>query len=742
MFKDNLKKFFTHCKNYSLKQIISAAYIPAALIYFEVIFRVFSVKETPSWTWWLGMIGASIAGGLLLDMLCTITKKEKLNGWFVAIILQITSVIFMIIHFVGLEFNIYIGPKSIFGGAGGITTEASDYILEIVKGNWITILLFEIPIIIYLILFLVFKLFTFKRFQALGYLQILIIVFGFECLAGVPLCNTEPYWSIMTSEYDFNTAIKNIDFQTALTLDLVYTVVNNPFKKHYEIENKAPVIENPEEYNIMNIDFDKVASQSTDTTIAEINKYVQSITPTKKNEYTGLFEGKNLIQITAESFTPYVVDQELTPTLYRLLNNGFIFENYYQPLWSGSTTTGEFLIMTSLLPSNGYYSMLKTKDNNMYLTLGNQFLREGYTSIAYHNGTYNYFSRNLTHCNLGYSQYVANGSGMYGLSGDKAWPQSDLEMMQFAIPRFIDKEPFNIYFMSLSGHSKYDSTNFIVNKNIEEVKEWAERKGLNYTNSVLSYLAANLEFEKSLAYLLSELEAAGVLDDTVIVITGDHYPYSLSDDYIIDENGHVDYFDVKTNVTNLFGFSPETEVDYGHNALVIWTPSMEGANSIVVTDPVCSVDIVPTLSNLWGFEYDSRLLVGRDVLDLESEPIVYFSDYSWLTDKGFYDYVNETFTPIDELYTTKEAVGDTAYQDHSNLKTITYENAADKESAANGITTYGGYDTLEKYINHIRTKVNNNMIFSQQVPLVDYYGYIWGRKEVEEVSGDHNATAK
>lgn len=738
MFKDKSKRFFTHCKNYSLKQIISAAYIPAALIYFEVVFRIVSVKETPGWAWWLGMICASIAGGLLLDMLCTVTKNEKLNGWFVAIILQLTSLVFMIIHFVGLEFNIYIGPKSIFGGAGGITKEASDYILKIVEGNWITMALFEVPIIVFLVLFLAFKLFTFKRFKAMGYLQILLVSILFDCIAGVPLCNIQPYWSIMTTEYDFNTAIKNIDFQTSLSLDLVYTVFNNPFKKHYTIQSDIPVIEDPENYNIMELDFDKIASQTTNTTITEINNYVQSLTPTKKNEYTGLFKGKNLIQITAESFTPYIVDKDLTPTLYRLLNNGFIFENYYQPLWSGSTTTGEFLILTGLLPSNGYYSMLKTKDSNMYLTIGNHFLREGYTSIAYHNGTFNYFNRNLTHCNLGYSQFVANGNGMYGLSGDRAWPQSDIEMMQFAIPRFVEKSPFNIYFMSLSGHSKYDSTNFIVNKNIDEVKAWANKKGLVYTNSVLSYLAANLEFEKAMEYLLSELEKAGVLENTVILITGDHYPYSLSDDYVIDENGHVDYFNVKTNVTNLFGFSPETEVDYGHNALIIWTPSMEGENSIVVTDPVCSVDILPTLSNLFGFEYDSRLLVGRDALDPESKPLVIFSDYSWLTDKGFYDYVNRTFTPIEELATTKEAVGETSYQDHSNLKTITYENPIDKEAAASGKITYDGNNSLDEYIKQIRTSVNNKMIFSQQVPLEDYYGYIWGRKEPEQTTDFHD----
>ncbi len=667
------------------------------------------------------MIFASLAGGCLMTMLCTVFKSEKVNNWIAALLLQLTSVVFMIIHFVGLEFNIYMGLQSVVGGADGITTEASDYILGIVVGNWPTILLFEVPIILYVICLAIFKLPSFKRFKGMGYIQILLVTAIFECAAGVPLCNMSPSWELLTSEFNFDTAVKYFDVQTATKLDTVYSVVGNPFKQSFHIDQEPPVLENPEEYNVMNIDFDRLIDECTDPDIKKIHDYVNSLTPSKKNEYTGLFEGKNLIQMTAESFTPYLLDEELMPVLYRMVNNGFVFEDYYQPLWNGSTTTGEFQILTSMLPSNGYYSMLKTAENNMYLTIGNQFLREGYRSTAYHNGTHTYFKRNLTHCNLGYSKYIANGSGMTGLSGDRAWPQSDVEMMNYAIPRFIDSSPFNIYFMTLSGHSKYDSTNFVVNKNIDEIKAWANKKGYDLTPTVLSYYAANLEYERAMEQLLTALEEEGILENTVFVITGDHYPYSLSDDYVIDDTGHVDYFDVEANLINLFGFDPENQTDYSHNSLVIWTPEMEGENSVVITDPVYSADILPTVSNLFGFEFDSRLMVGRDVLDPETEPIVIFSDYSWLTDLGFYDAINKVFIPSDQLMTTKEAVGSKGYIDHPGCKTITYQSAEN-----------GGFGSLDEYIKHINNLVKNDMLYSQVVPLNDYFGIIWGKKPVEE----------
>ena len=312
----------------------------------------------------------------------------------------------------------------------------------------------------------------------------------------------------------------------------------------------------------------------------------------------------------------------------------------------------------------------------------------------FHNGTYDYFDRNLTHCNLGYTRFYANGNGMVGLSGSLAWPQSDVEMMEFSIPKFVDKEPFNAYFMTLSGHSKYDKKNFIVRRNIEEVQEWADRNGKDYTNAVLSYLAANLEFEKAMDYLLEELEKDGVLENTVIVMTGDHYPYSLSDDYVIDETNHVKYFGVEENLINLFGFDPETEKDYSHNSLVIWTPSLDGDKSIHVTEPVCSVDILPTLSNLFGLPYDSRMLAGRDVFAENTEPLVIFLNYNWLTDRGFYNADERVYIPNEGM---------------------SYDGAGDPEFASD-----------EEYVEYINTIVKNKMIFSQNVPNYDYYNVVFG----------------
>lgn len=696
-FKEVIQKFFTHCKSYPLKQILSAAYIPAALLYSEILFHIVSVQAPFGGYNWLCIIFGSLAIGLLTSMLCSITKNKTLNAWIAAAFLQIYALSFLLIHFVKVEFSIYIGPQSIIGGANGITRHAGDYITEVLLKNWTTILLFEVPFLVFLILFLIFKLFCFQRYKALGYIQIILVIAAFEAAAAVPLCNMSPSWELLTNEFDYDNAVRTFSAQTATKLDIFYSAFSNPWKQNYQIlDDHSSERYDPADYNVMQLDFDELMDQSTDIYVSRIHEYVRSLEPSKKNEYTGLFKGKNLIEITAESFTPYVLDEELTPTLSRLVNNGFVFDDYYQPLWSGSTTTGEFQILTGLLPSNGFYSLLRTKDNNMYYTIGNELLREDYTSLAFHNGTYDYFSRNLTHCNLGYTRFYAHGNGMTGLSGTTAWPQSDVEMMEFSIPKFIDRSPFNAYFMTLSGHSKYDTKNFVVRRNIDEVREWAERNNKDYTDTVLSYFAANLEFEKSMTYLLDELEKAGVLEDTVIVMTGDHYPYSLSDDYETDEEGRVTYHDVHRHIVNLFGFDPETEEDYSHNSLVIWTPSMDGANSVHVTEPVCSVDILPTLLNLFGLEYDSRMLAGRDVFADNIEPLVVFLNYNWLTDRGFFNAETQEFTPREGM---------------------SFNGAGDPKFASDA-----------EYVEYINCIVQNKMIFSSNVPLYDYYNVLFPKE--------------
>lgn len=374
----------------------------------------------------------------------------------------------------------------------------------------------------------------------------------------------------------------------------------------YEEEKPKEIDRSP---NVLNLSFESLIEGEKNKTVKALHEYFSKQQPTNKNEYTGMFKGYNLIMLTAEGFSPYAVDEELTPTLYKLTHEGFVFENFYTPLWWCSTSDGEYVACTSRIPKGGVTSMYVSGSNDMPFCLGNQFSKLGYQCNAYHDHTYTYYHRDVSHPNMGY-EYKARGNG---LELKETWPESDLEMMEKTIPEYVGKEPFHTYYMTVSGHMNYTFMgNYMSYKHRDEVKE------LPYSEEARAYKACNLELDQALQYLIEQLEKEGVADRTVIALSADHYPYGLEKD-IIDE---------------MAGHEVEENFELYENYFILWNPQIK--EPIVITKPCSSLDILPTLSNLFGLNYDSRLLMGRDILS-DSEPLVMFSNRSFITDKVMYN---------------------------------------------------------------------------------------------------------
>lgn len=402
--------------------------------------------------------------------------------------------------------------------------------------------------------------------------------------------------------------------------------------REYLTEDRGPVYEE----NVLPLDLEELSAAGG--AMGSIDEYVRTLTPTHKNEMTGIFEGKNLILIAAEAFSGDMIDPDLTPTLYRLAEKGIRFTDYYQPASAG-TTGGEFQFLTGLLPVSGGRSMKNISTHNNYFTMGSQLDRLGYFGKAYHNNDYKYYDRHITHNALGYSEgFMGMGNGMEEYVTQQ-WPESDLEMIQGTLPEYIDHQPFNIYYMTVSGHSAYNAGyNKMSAKNIDTVEAWCAEKGIELSDKVKAYIACNLELENMLTYLVNELEKAGIADDTVICITADHFPYGLDEDAAV---GHMPY------LSELYGYEVTDYFERDHNRLILWCGSLEKESPVTVDTPVSSIDILPTLSNLFGTEWDSRLLPGRDVFS-EAPPLVFTMSYDWKSDLGTYYAASGKFIPVSE----------------------------------------------------------------------------------------------
>lgn len=370
-------------------------------------------------------------------------------------------------------------------------------------------------------------------------------------------------------------------------------------------------------YNVIEIDFDALIAGETDEGIKDMHRYFSAVTPTKKNEYTGLFQGKNLIWIVGEAFSTLALNEETAPTLSRMAQEGFVFSNFYNPVWSVSTSDGEYVTLTSLIPKSGVWSFKTSAKNHMAYSFAKLLAPLGYTCKAYHNHYYSYYGRDLSHPNMGY-EYKGLGNG---LKVKETWPESDLEMMELTLPGDMAAAPFHTYYMTVSGHLNYTFYgNYIAAKNKDLVAH------MDYSEGSKAYLACNAELDRAVSYILEQLAAAGQLENTVIAISGDHYPYGLKDE----------------EMDELAGRTLEKRFEKYKSTLILWSKDMKEP---VQADKVCSsLDVLPTLANLMGIEYDSRLIMGRDILS-DSPGLVEFNDRSFITDSGRYDSKTNVFIP-------------------------------------------------------------------------------------------------
>ena len=618
-------------------------FLPMALLYHELLLHAFDRTilfwDTPL----VYILLFSAAGGFLLSALVDILPRRAAHIVTYALCVFWT-VLTCIEYCCKSYFKSYWGLSFITQMTGNVVGNFFSTMVEIILGRIVFILLSFVPLI---------ALIVFRRHLLPGKALsvrcrvIALVVFAVCQAAGSALCYSGEDRADYTYNYVTDYAVPRFGLAATIRLEAQYAIFGLPDAPVIQVDEPEPDPVPDDQpvvydYNKMDLDFTATSDLVNGSTLENMHTYFSSKTASQQNEYTGMFKGKNLIQITAEAFSPYVISKELTPTLYKLTHEGFVFTNYYQPGWGQSTTGGEFAHMTGIIPTwvNGNLSFYASHQDYMPFALGNQFRALGYTTVAYHNNSYTYYNRHLTHPNLGYD-YYGQGNGL--TLTVPGWPYSDLEMMELTAPAYIEDyvntgKPFHAYYMSVSGHANWGWGNAMSAKN----REAAVAAYPNASQPVQGYIAANLELEYALTYLLEQLEAAGIADDTVICMTADHYPYAL----VTDE---VDYYQELSGKQD-----SELDISRYKNTWLLWSGSME--SSVTVNTPCSAIDILPTVSNLFGLEFDSRLMSGHDVFAQNYNasqastcmPLVILPTnrgYSWITAAGTYDAKTRTFTP-------------------------------------------------------------------------------------------------
>lgn len=366
-----------------------------------------------------------------------------------------------------------------------------------------------------------------------------------------------------------------------------------------------------------------------------LNSYFMNREITDKNEYTGLFEGKNLIVIMMESVNEIFINPEYYPTFYKMYTEGFSWENNYSPRNSCATGNNEMSGMVSLFSINRICTANQYKSNKYEESIFGLFNKAGYKTSSYHNYDETYYYRSTIHKNMGSGAFYGVRDLKIPYSSEyKEWP-SDIELMEKSMTHIDTTQPFMAWMTTVTSHQPYYVSSEYGDKHLSLFKN------TKYSTATKRYMSKLKELDLALARLLELLEEKGVLEDTVIVMYGDHYPYGLKDN------------DVASALPNALERNNIEQTPF-----VIYNSAVEGKH---FTEYTSYLNILPTVANLFNLDYDPRLYVGEDILASDYATSyknrVIFADGSWENETAYYNATTGKITYFgDKTYTNEEIV--------------------------------------------------------------------------------------
>ena len=374
-------------------------------------------------------------------------------------------------------------------------------------------------------------------------------------------------------------------------------------------ETEEPVITRRD--TIDDASWQQLMENETDPEIKAIDSYLMNRDITDFNEYTGYLKDYNVVYIMIEAFDYMAIDPELTPTIYRMKEEGWDFTHHYTPKFSCATGESEFVSEVSLVPLSDVCTPNQYAGNTWNNSIFNVFRHNGYYSSAYHNWKDEFYERRTLYSNSGCQAYL----NFDDLNYHQLWGwQSDLEMMELTIPYWIDKDRFFSLYVTSTTHFPYDQGSELGNRYLPEVSAVHP----DYPIEVQRYLSKSIELDKALAYLIDQLEQAGKMDNTLIVLFADHHPLETPIKTLSEYGGQ--------EADRLDGLNED------RTPLIFYSPSLKPEKLDRINS---TFDILPTVLNLIGIPFEPRIYVGTDYFDPASK-LVIFPNGTWITDDGSY----------------------------------------------------------------------------------------------------------
>ena len=460
-------------------------------------------------------------------------------------------------------------------------------------------------------------------------------------------------------------------------LDIKSTMVEAPSKVIYTaFENNGKDNSNTEsKREIDDTILDEIIKNEKNTTLNNINNYIKNKDITDYNSHTGMFEGKNVIVIMMESTNDIIINKDLYPNFYKLYSEGISFKNNYSPRNSCATGNNEFSGMTGLYTIQNNCTANIFSNNTYFTSIFNIFKNAGYRVTSMHDYTEQYYVRNIIHKNLGSEAYYnANDLNIKYYNEYKNWA-SDEDFMNAAMDITLNDtsdKPFMLWLTTVSGHQPYKVSS------VEGDKYLSITDGTDYSMEVRRYMSKLKTFDNGLGILLDKLKASGKLDDTVIVMYGDHYPYGLKN----------------KDISSVLTYDLD-DYEVERVPMVIYNSTIK---SEVVEKYSSYINLTPTLANLFNLDYDPRYYMGTDVFSDDYLNIVAFADGSWKNSDVYYnassgsikyytsnEYTTDELIRINNIVTNRMQISESIIRNNyfnyldNKIKSYNYVNATERE---------------------------------------------------------------
>ncbi|MCD8095246.1 MAG: LTA synthase family protein [Ruminococcus sp.] len=379
------------------------------------------------------------------------------------------------------------------------------------------------------------------------------------------------------------------------------------------------------------------------------------------NEYTNIFEGKNVLVIHAESIQQFTMDtyingEELTPNLNKLASEGLYFSNFYAQESVGTSSDTEFTFSTSLMPASSGTVAINYWDRD-YASIQKAFKNMGYYVFSMHANNGSYWNRLNLHESLGYDR-LYNYTTDYDIDEVIGLGLSDKSFFAQSVPMIKqiaeENESFYGTLIMLTNHTPFTDIENVEDYSFDvdfKYKVYNEETGLyeEVSDSFLegtklgSYFKSVHYADEALGQLMDDLDEEGLLDNTVVVIYGDHDAKIKEEQYEYYYNYNP--FTGETLTEDDDGYIPVDEFYYNINhkvPLIIWSKD-GGYEPTEITKVMGMYDVQPTLGNMFGFTNEYAL--GHDIFSIaeDEENIVIFPNGNYVTDTVYYNSQTDTY---------------------------------------------------------------------------------------------------